>query len=350
MHFLHTIKFLMSGYNKNMMENFNSIDAFKWIMAILVVAIHTQPFILCTNRGFMGLYNNLIELAVPFFFVSSGYLLFRKFDKDLCTQGNFERIKYSIVRYLKIYLVWTAIYLPVTIFGYYQDNTGFLYSVLHFLRGLLITGSNYYSWSLWYLLSTVYALATIYILMKLGRYEKSIATISVMVLLVAGGISFISENMVDTNGNITQFIKAVFSDGKVFSGLGYISCGFIIARYKISLPRLITLPAIVICMIGKAQFGFPFSIFSSLLLSIMFFLFVIKINLPNNCIWISIRKSSTIIFLTHMYFFFIYTLLFKKQIYYYGLDAFLVTVTCSCLMSIIVVKLEKRYNWINKLF
>ena len=50
-------------------EKYNQIDLFKFIMAIIVVAIHTGPLINCKNELLITIYNNITKLAVPFFFI-----------------------------------------------------------------------------------------------------------------------------------------------------------------------------------------------------------------------------------------------------------------------------------------
>ena len=49
-------------------EKYNQIDLFKFIMAIIVVAIHKGPLINCKNELLITIYNNITKLAVPFFF------------------------------------------------------------------------------------------------------------------------------------------------------------------------------------------------------------------------------------------------------------------------------------------
>ena len=60
-------------------NNYNSIDLFKLIMAICVVAIHTTPLYSCDNKTAVSIYNTVVGVATPFFFLSSGFLIGKKY-------------------------------------------------------------------------------------------------------------------------------------------------------------------------------------------------------------------------------------------------------------------------------
>lgn len=86
---------------------FACIDLMKFICAILVVTIHTSPFKNVSPLLDYGLTQYIARLAVPFFFVASGYFLFRKTDYD-----NFDvnvPLTYA-KRIFRLYLLWNAIY------------------------------------------------------------------------------------------------------------------------------------------------------------------------------------------------------------------------------------------------
>lgn len=55
------------------MKRNNTVDLFKWIAAILIIAIHTHPT-LHLNENVNFLFSEVFtRLAVPFFVVTSGY-------------------------------------------------------------------------------------------------------------------------------------------------------------------------------------------------------------------------------------------------------------------------------------
>ena len=61
------------------------------------------------------------------------------------------------------------------------------------------------------------------------------------------------------------------------------------------------------------------------------------------------RKSSTVMYFTHMMVFFLYTLLFK-QFSYFGWDAFLVSVSIPLLLTPLVIRYENRCTFLKQIF
>lgn len=57
--------------------NYSSLDIAKYICALLIIPIHVSPF---TSDSTLNFYfvNVLARIAVPLFFVISGFLFFRK--------------------------------------------------------------------------------------------------------------------------------------------------------------------------------------------------------------------------------------------------------------------------------
>ena len=60
-------------------EEYYSIDLFKFIFALVIVSIHTRLFE--SVSGVINWYwlNTICNLAVPFFFVTSGFLFYNRY-------------------------------------------------------------------------------------------------------------------------------------------------------------------------------------------------------------------------------------------------------------------------------
>ena len=67
---------------------------------------------------------------------------------------------------LKLYLLWSVIYLPPAIVERLHAGKSVAYNLLHYAKGLILSGEHYNSWILWYLLSSFYALLFISFLVK----------------------------------------------------------------------------------------------------------------------------------------------------------------------------------------
>src|SRR5574344_1943497 len=129
-------------------------------MAIIVVAIHTHPLENCKIEWINSIYSSLITLAVPFFFISKGFLLEKKINSG---GNNREVLKSSIIKYIKLYLIWSLVYFPLALIPYFTNDYSIFKSVALYIRGFVFLGENFNSWILWYILSVIYLLSIIYI-------------------------------------------------------------------------------------------------------------------------------------------------------------------------------------------
>ena len=114
-------------------DEYNCLDLLKFICCILVAVIHTEPLKSINEAADYYLTNYAARFAVPFFFITSGFLAFRKTDVNLpdptlplkCAGKNF-----------RMYVLWTAIYLPIICYtvSIYEGGTakGILYQICRF--------------------------------------------------------------------------------------------------------------------------------------------------------------------------------------------------------------------------
>lgn len=114
-----------------------SIDLFRYPCALLVLTIHTSP--LMESYFYVGYFISLIlaKIAVPYFFVVSGYYYFAKMEKgEAAFAAYFKRL-------IKPYLIWSVIFWIV-------DFVQWAYTEpLRFLSQLpisFITGSHFHLW------------------------------------------------------------------------------------------------------------------------------------------------------------------------------------------------------------
>lgn len=122
------------------------VDIFKLVFSMLVVFIHCHP----QNDISFIVANGIGRLAVPFFFAAAGYFLAKRLG-EARNQGKREGqvLGGYLGRIFKMYLLWSAIYLPLTLVDLTvkHDFRGFRI-VLEYLRCFFFTGT--YA-QLWYL-------------------------------------------------------------------------------------------------------------------------------------------------------------------------------------------------------
>ena len=213
--------------------NLNGVDLFKFLFSFAVVAIHAH--LLDGQEGSIVSALRIVEnLAVPFFFIVSGFFLGKKIS-----EGNeFEVYKHYICRFLKMYMIWCFVYLPINIYYeliVYKFTLGF--TVFDLIRGWLLVGENPYSWPLWYLLASAVAVLLIYIFRKL-KFSFSIILLCSLVLFIIGYCYTTYHdalyNLNPFSHNIMMLYDKSFRTTRngFFEGLAYIMLGLFLAKYN----------------------------------------------------------------------------------------------------------------------
>jgi len=142
-------------------KNLNCVDLMKFIFALLIVALHKNPLTSINLDVNFFIVNYIARLAVPFYFIASGYFLFRK--------TSYEEFDISVVlkyawKIYKLYLIWTIIYMyPIIKNQILTDSNGFFHGILVWIRDFVFSGSYFH---LWYLNATVFAVLLVGILIK----------------------------------------------------------------------------------------------------------------------------------------------------------------------------------------
>ncbi len=178
------------------MERNLRLDYFRIILSLLVITVHTQS--LFSNDSLTGwlISNGIARIAVPCFFVISGYYLHSKID-------NNKAIKKYLLHIFIVYVVWLIIYLPT----YY--NTVEAHSLVTFA----IMG--YYH--LWFLPAL---LLGILMLLALKKFIKNNN-----LLLLSGIILFITGYILENCG----LPYRAFCNG-IFFGFPFIVLGYYIQK------------------------------------------------------------------------------------------------------------------------
>ena len=95
---------------KSKNTNYENLNILKYISAFFIIILHLRPF-LNFSRGFDFAFNNIItRICVPIFFVITGYFVAKNEKEDT------KYIDKYIKKMIPLYLIWSAIYVPV-LFG-----------------------------------------------------------------------------------------------------------------------------------------------------------------------------------------------------------------------------------------
>ncbi|MBQ9743428.1 MAG: acyltransferase [Ruminococcus sp.] len=165
-----------------------SIDVFRYLCAILVVAIHTSPFYdINENLGYI--FNSVItRIAVPFFFAVAGYYYIGKLADGKKVFGQY------VLRLVRLYGIWTAIYYLKDVFFLLLDMvSGESVSIGAFVRekvvGFLITGSADH---FWYFPALIISVMLVTLIHKFGGIRLLIPLSIVVYIIGLFGTSYYS--------------------------------------------------------------------------------------------------------------------------------------------------------------
>lgn len=131
---------------------FNALDVGKFVAALLVVAIHANPF---EHMGAFGEMMNscILRLAVPFFFLSSSFLFFRR-------TPHWGGVLHYVKRILLLYIFWALFSIPIFYIYHtppYGHPIGIMQLVSNFFLGSVYPGS-------WFLITSVECVLLIWLL------------------------------------------------------------------------------------------------------------------------------------------------------------------------------------------
>lgn len=172
--------------------NYSGLDWLKFIAALFVIANHTSP-LLSYNEYFDFLFSGIISrLAVPIFFMSTGFFFFRKLT------GYKVKDQKALFKYLKkigiLYLIAVLLYIPLNM---YKGDFSTHFTFGSFIRDIVFDGTFYH---LWYLPALIIGLVLTYYL-----HQK----MSLSMLLVVGLLLYIVGLFGDSYYGITENIAVL---------------------------------------------------------------------------------------------------------------------------------------------
>lgn len=133
---------------------YHHVDRFKIVAALMVVAIHTGPLSTYSKEADFLLTHIVFRLAVPFFFMASGFFLFKKLDRP----GDSKTIRRYVTRLGAIYAFSMALYLPLNLYAGHLQQVNSLFDLF---KMIIFDGTFYH---LWYLPATMLGVYLVYLL------------------------------------------------------------------------------------------------------------------------------------------------------------------------------------------
>ena len=351
-------------------KNYNGVDLAKFICAILVVAMHVAPFG-SDDSGISSLLNYGVRqwfarIAVPFFFVASGFFLYRKSGYD---GFSVEATKKYVFKLLRLYIIWTILYFPLKAEVVFHHKRGVVHGVLAYIRNFIFTGSFT---QLWYLPATIFAVIAVSFLLSKKVGINAILMIAALFyalgLLAQSWFGLITP-LRTLAPSLWAFLKSaqkviVTTRDGLFEGFLFVAMGAAAAYKGLRITRKRALTGLVISyilMLFEVVFVTRLGILRSndtyiFLVPLTYFAFGLAVNLqlPDKEIYRTLRLLSSLIFYIHLWVCWLIQEIFSA----FGRDIgrtcllFILTAAISIIASLIIVKLSdvKHFNWLKKLY
>jgi len=234
-------------YNKQNLtdrENYNCIDLVKFIGAILVVMHHIAPFENFNETNLIGYLNYvilkyLIRIVVPFFFVCSGFFLYKKTAME---SFDFEPTRKYVFRMFRLYIIWSLIYFPLSLKQLLDYNIGIVHAILIYIKNFVFNGSYTH---LWYLNATIFAVLLISFLLCKKINPKHMVMVA-FVLYIIGllgqswfGLISPLRYYVPSLWHLLRLIKKIIVTTRngLFEGFLFVGFGMLFAFYDIKIPK-----------------------------------------------------------------------------------------------------------------
>lgn len=159
-------------------EDYSGIDYFRFLAALLVVAIHTSPLAGINETGDFILTRVLARIAVPFFLMTSGFFLISEYTESTAKRDQFIR------KTVLIYAAAILLYLPINFYnGYFKME----YPLPNILKDLVFDGTLYH---LWYLPASILGGLIAWHLVKRFRYPKAFCIAAALYMIGLFGDSY----------------------------------------------------------------------------------------------------------------------------------------------------------------
>lgn len=208
------------------------VDFFKLAGACLVVAIHIPPFA-DINPDLSDVFQQIFcRLAVPFFFLCSGFFL-----------GDKGKHRESAVKYLRhitgMYVFFSLCYLPQMIERFWITDRSIMRNLLEMFRRFFLVGSYI---QLWYLLATAVAVTGLYLCAGVvGLRDWNLAVLAaVLYIMGVFGNSYrlLFEHTPVIAEGIRQYLRLfITARNGIFFGFPMITAGYLIAEHKKEICR-----------------------------------------------------------------------------------------------------------------
>lgn len=284
--------------------NYNALDVIKFLLAIFLVCAHTASERV-SLPGALDMFCSLYVIIVPFFFVASSFLFFRKLELQ-DGAGRKKAWKRYTRRVLGMYLAWSVIYFCFIVAKWllYGCSAGDVARYFHHAVVYSTYSTIWFLPALWVGVSLVY----------LCRYHlrcgiRSLLALAAFLYLV-GALGYSFHTLTPFTERLHEAYSSVFVTWRngLFNAFPFAVIGCLIAvraggaRGGYCLIGTLAFGALFVAeAIGLKRFC-PAADANFLLMLLPFSYFfvqlVLQIRMPDSCVYVPLRKMSMLIFVS----------------------------------------------------
>lgn len=291
---------------------YNGLDVVKLLLAVTVAMRHMiQIFYPVESKWRLVIGAWLSNLAVPVFFIIAGFFLFGKVDEKSADGGQSVILRYC-GRILRMYLLWSVIYLPIDYSNWYHSQERDVKAtIIHYIQSFFFSSTTV---QLWYLPALLTACFVVWLGFRAG--------LKLWQLLLAGGLLFIAGCIGDNwyfNEQLPHRMYLLLMEyvryfmtmrNGIFYGCFFVALGLWFSRTRIKIPFLCAATGFVVSMMLMLYEVIRCSNTNMVLSSApaAFFLFSAASQVRGKeCKrYPRLRAMSEWIYLSHVYFFYLY--------------------------------------------
>ena len=359
------------GEGQIIKKNYNGIDAAKFVCSLLVIAIHISPLGADKNQLLTylnyGIQKYIARIAVPFFFISSGYFLFKKTSIQ---EYEINHAKKYIIKILRLYLLWTLIYMPISIYAIVKDNEGILHGIWEYSRNVLFVGSYPH---LWYLRALIVATIIISLFLYRRKNPNKILVIAFVLYLIGVFGNAWSVVLLPLKQSIPTIWRLLKTIGKVMVttrngllfGFFFMSLGMSFSYYGNRIKKETALTGFILSMIllgGEVLFLkynykhiYEYDMYIFLAPSAYFlFSFCEQAEMKDSKIYKTLRIMGSLVYFIHLWVAFalingykIFKMDLDNTVFYF-ISVTLITLIISYL--IYRLSMKEKYKMLQKLY
>lgn len=311
------------------------VDICKYIMAFAVVAIHVStPG--CIGIKLPDILVWFVRLAVPFFFVASGFFLQHKLER-LALEERIKALRRRSSQLIKLFCYWLIIYFPISLYLAIDSGRSCLKSAASYVFNVVINGESSYAWPLWF----IYSLSIVCLIWSFAQRSRLLKIVVSILLVVTYLLDWFGPD-----NSILYYIN-MLTHRTMIGGI-YVLAG--ICSYKLlSHSKIQFRGGVIFVILSYILFLFKFPFWE---ISGGLSVFLISLGIPS-CRKINfeyLRNQSMWIYYVHMYPVFILAMILKSYHLRLNLiEGYGIVILGTLIITNILGYLSKNSKFGNKL-